>query len=379
MTMHAQSKETLEKERTKLLRDIKFTNKLLSETKTNQGTALEELQAIKQQITLRKRLIRTIDREAVALQKKMNRNKEQIEMLESDLVDLKEQYAELMYISYKNKSADDKLLYIFASDNLYQAWMRMSHLKELAKYQERQGELIVESKAEIVAKNAELKEQKKEKLVLIDEQKKAKSQMDKDKARAQSLLDDLKSQEQDLKKKLQDQEKKKKELDKQIRKALEAEANKVPGGFKLSPEEKLVSSTFVKNKGGLPWPVDKGVIIGRFGVHPHPVLPGVEITNNGIDIATEKGATCRAIFEGEVTGVMDIPGAGMAVIIKHGGYRTVYANLKEVLVEKGQIVDTKQTVGVLLDEDNRSVAHLEIWQITSAGMKKSDPQKWIAR
>ena len=125
--------------------------------------------------------------------------------------------------------------------------------------------------------------------------------------------------------------------------------------------------------------MEKGVITSRFGKQPHPVLPGIVIENNGIDITTEKGASVRALFRGEVSSVIIIPGAGKAVILSHGAYRTVYSNLRDVSVTKGQKVDTKATLGTVLTDDNGSVAHVEIWKITADGLVKVDPGPWLFR
>ncbi len=147
----------------------------------------------------------------------------------------------------------------------------------------------------------------------------------------------------------------------------------------LTPEARELNADFEKNRGKLPWPVEKGVITSRFGKQPHPVLPGITIENNGVDITTEKGAGVRAVFRGEVASVIVIPGAGKAVILSHGAYRTVYSNMREVSVAKGQKVDTRQVVGTVLTDDSGSIAHIEVWKITSEGLVKVDPGPWLVR
>lgn len=147
--------------------------------------------------------------------------------------------------------------------------------------------------------------------------------------------------------------------------------------FTLTPEEQLISDNFAENKGKLPWPLERGVITSPFGEQPHPVLPGIKISNNGIDISTTEGAEARAIFEGVVSRVVTIPGAYYAVIIRHGEYLSVYSNLKEVRVRNGQRVSTRQVVGVIATESREAKTnlHLEIWK----GNEKLDPAQWIAR
>jgi murein DD-endopeptidase MepM/ murein hydrolase activator NlpD len=126
--------------------------------------------------------------------------------------------------------------------------------------------------------------------------------------------------------------------------------------------------------------VEKGTITSRYGRQPHPVLRGIEINNNGIDIACEKGAAVRAIFRGEVSSIIVIPGAGKAVVVNHGAYRTVYSNLRDTSVSKGQKVDTKQAIGVVMTDDEGSTAHIEVWRITAEGdMVTVDPAGWILR
>ena len=183
------------------------------------------------------------------------------------------------------------------------------------------------------------------------------------------------------------QESQRRELDAAIRKAIEAELKPKAGttGSKskldvtLTPEAKELNADFEKNKGKLPWPVEKGVITSPFGRQPHPVLAGIVIENNGIDITTEKGAGVRALFRGEVSSVIVIPGAGKAVIVSHGAYRSVYSNLRDVNVAKGQKVETKQALGTVLTDDDGSKAHLELWKITADGLVKVDPAQWLYR
>jgi septal ring factor EnvC (AmiA/AmiB activator) len=213
-----------------------------------------------------------------------------------------------------------------------------------------------------------------------------------DKGDRQAVLDGLKQEEGRLRMSLHRQEQQRKELAAAIRKAIEAEvaksnkaksaASKTSTGgkmeFTLTPEAKELNADFEKNKGKLPWPVDKGTITSGFGKQPHPVLRGITIENNGLDIGCEPGASVRAIFRGEVSSVIVIPGAGKAVMLSHGAYRTVYSNLRDVLVSKGDKVDTKQAVGVVMTEDGTSTAHIEIWKIDKDGnLQKVDPAAWI--
>jgi murein DD-endopeptidase MepM/ murein hydrolase activator NlpD len=123
--------------------------------------------------------------------------------------------------------------------------------------------------------------------------------------------------------------------------------------------------------------VERGVIISRFGVQAHPVLRGIKIENNGVDIATEEGAAIRAVYRGKVSSVIVIPGAGKAVILDHGAYRTVYSPMREVFVQQGEEVNTKQSLGIVLTDGTDRTAHFELWKITDAGPGKEDPSIWL--
>src|SRR5690606_64102 len=129
--------------------------------------------------------------------------------------------------------------------------------------------------------------------------------------------------------------------------------------FTETKENIAMGKNFESNRGKLPWPVAKGSITENYGKNAHPTLPNVFTNNNGIDIGAPKNSQVRAVFEGEVTSVLNIPGAGKVVIIKHGAYRTVYSNLQEAYVSVGDKVGSKQSIGSLLadDEGNLSTAH----------------------
>ena len=149
--------------------------------------------------------------------------------------------------------------------------------------------------------------------------------------------------------------------------------------FTETKETTALSKSFEGNKGKLPWPVDKGSITEGFGKNPHPTLDNVFTNNNGIDISAPKNAQVRAVFEGEVTSVLNIPGAGKVVIIKHGNYRTVYSNLQDTYVKAGTKVTTKQSIGSLLVKDgsSTSVAHFEIHQVVGTAVQCLNPSLWV--
>ena len=167
---------------------------------------------------------------------------------------------------------------------------------------------------------------------------------------------------------------KKKKLDDEITRLISAEGKKMTSsGLSTAPETKALNEQFSANKGKLPWPVSKGLITDRFGEHPHPVLKGIKVQNNGIDIKAEEKAAVKSLFSGTVASVTKIPGYDYMVMVRHGLYFTVYSKLISASVKKGDTVTTGQLLGYLGSEEPE--LHLEIWQDKT----KLNPESWLAR
>ncbi|MCB0767379.1 MAG: peptidoglycan DD-metalloendopeptidase family protein [Flavobacteriales bacterium] len=386
----AQSKKELEKKRAALDKQIKTTTALIDQARKEQRVTQEQLRLLESQIQAREELINAMSGELRKVDQRITEDLELVASLKQDLETLREEYARMLQFAYRNRSAYDRMSYLFAANSFQQAYRRSRYLSQIAEQRKRQAALIEETRATIDERLAGLQVQREEKTKLMSEQQVERKRLDGDRHGQQAALTNLKKEEGRLRETQKKQESQRRDLDVAIRKAIEAELKpKTRPGAKpgttskldltLTPEAKELNADFEKNKGKLPWPVEKGVITSRFGKQPHPVLPGIVIENNGIDITTEKNASVRALFRGEVSSVIVIPGAGKAVILSHGVYRTVYSNLREVSVTKGQKVDTKQTVGTVLTDDNGSVAHIELWKITAEGLVKVDPGPWLFR
>ncbi|HQW04944.1 MAG TPA: peptidoglycan DD-metalloendopeptidase family protein [Flavobacteriales bacterium] len=390
LPLQAQGRKDLEKKRASLDKQIKTTTALIEQAKKEQRVTQEQLQLLESQIQAREQLIHTMNSELHRVEQRITEDVDLVASLENDLVRLKEEYGRMLLFAYRNRSAYDRMSYLFASTSFQQAYKRSRYLAQIAEQRTRQAALISETRATIDQRLSDLQAQRTEKSQLVNQQQAERQRLNKDRNGQQSALSGLKKEEGRLRETQKKQENQRRDLDAAIRKAIEAElkpktsAGNKPGAsgkldLTLTPEAKELNADFEKNKGKLPWPVEKGVITSRFGKQPHPVLPGIVIENNGIDITTEKNATVRALFRGEVSSVIVIPGAGKAVILSHGVYRTVYSNLREVSVEKGQKAETKAGLGTVLAGDNGSVAHVELWKITADGLVKVDPGPWLFR
>ena len=299
--------------------------------------------------------------------------------------ELKAEYAHLIQQAYKNRDSYDKLMFIFSASNFNQAYKRVKFIQQYTSYREKQAEAIKLKSEDLIELNESLAVKKQKKQALATEKNKEKKKLNENITISNKTLTSLQQNEKELKKQLKQQVKQREKINKAIDRIIAEEIRKSKdtnsGNFVLTPEAKELSSKFSKNKGKLPWPTEKGIITGTFGVHNHPVLPGIKVENNGIDITTEKGSSVRAVFTGTVSAVLDFQHMGKAVIINHGSYRTVYSNLNDVLVEQGQQIDTRQFIGTVLTnkQTGKTEAHFEILFINNKGaFVKQNPSVWIS-
>lgn len=380
------SSKTLKQEQQKLAKKIRFTKKLLGDTKSNTSATIKELGIINRQIEYRKGLIDNVNEQITEINKLIMEYHSVIQSLQNDIAKLKDQYRQMIKYAYKKRNEYNELMFIFSAENFNEAFKRIKYLKKVEEFRKNQIELIQKSEEKLREKIAKLEVKKEEKILLITLQDSEKINFEKDKKLRNQTLQKLKSEEEKLLADLKKHSKKKSELSKAIKKAIEMElakanATKTKKGFAPTKEMILTGKSFYGNKGKLPWPVEKGEITEKFGKNPHPVHANVFTYNNGVDISTVKGANVRAIYNGEVSSVLVIPGAGKVVILAHGSYRTVYSNLKESYVKKGDKVTTKQLIGSLLPEASgkTSEAHFEIRQITNEGIKNLNPSYWLGK
>lgn len=384
--VYGQDKAQMQKQRDKLSEKISLTNQLIKESESQQKNSEQSLVLLNKQASYRDQLIKSFSQEIRELDRNIKSNNQEIESLQIELDELKAEYAHLIQQAYKNRDSYDKLMFVFSASSFNQAYKRIKFVQQYTSYRQKQAEAIKIKSDDLVKLNESLEAKKQQKQELAAEKNKEKNKLDASIASSKKTLASLQQNEKELKKQLKQQVKQRQKLNKAIDRIIAEEIRKSKdknsGNFKLTPEAKELSDKFSKNKGKLPWPTEKGIITGTFGVHNHPVLPGIKIENNGIDITTEKGSGVRAVFTGTISAVLDFQHMGKAVIINHGAYRTVYSNLNDVFVEKGQQIDTKQLIGTVLTnkQSGKTEAHFEILYINNKGaFVKQNPAIWIFR
>lgn len=427
-TLQAQSVKELEKQRNKTLQLLESTNKMLNETKKSQRSSLNKLTIINKNIVERKTLINNIGKEINELDGEMQHLNQEKRLLENRLSTLKRDYARLVQEAHLNRSVYTKIMFVLSANSFDQSYRRLRYLQEYSDYRKQQVRKIENVKTQIVVKSDSLNRNKQTKVEVVKQKEVEANKLTNDQKKEKVMLTDLKKKEKKLMADLKKQQKIANDLNNKIariiaeeirkaelkrkaeqeraaaeeRKRLAAEQKKqgtkssTPSSEKeakktekqapvqsasvsmLTKEEKLISGNFSANSGRLPWPTDKGFISGHYGVHPHPVLKHVTTNNKGIYIQTPTGTNARAVFEGEVTQRFSIPGSNNAVIIKHGEYRTVYANLTSIYVNVGDKVSAKQSIGKIYtdgDNDNKTELYFQIYK----GRTLLNPEGWIAR
>ena len=386
----AQSKSSLQNKKKKLKQEIQYTNKLLEETEKTKKTSLSQLQQLNKKISSRQILIQTIEQEIKLLNDSIAIQVATVDSLESNLTDLKAEYAEMVRKAYRNRSDYNKLMFLFSANNFNQAYKRLKYFQQYARFQQEQAERIKQEQVEIDKQIKLLEAIRKSNEGLLKAELNERNVLASEKSKKEKVVISLKGKEKELKsqldKKRRDQKKVNAAIERiiaeEIRKAREAAAKKGKSekGFPMTPEARELSNSFTANKGKLPWPVSEGVIVSNFGNNRHPTLPNVIVENNGIDISTKKGNIGRSSFSGTIINIVTIPGQGKMVLVNHGEYFTTYSPFKEVFVSSGDKLTTKQDLGVLMNEsgENTSTMHFEIWKAQGSGKAiKLNPASWI--
>jgi murein hydrolase activator len=397
---HGQSRQSLEKEKKAALKKIQETSKILAETKEKKNVTIGQLKVIKQQIRQRETLISNISAEVSHLDEDLKDLQDIVTAMEHDLVNLKKEYASMVYAGYKaSHSAYDEMVFIFAAHSFDQLIMRIKYLQHYSDYRQDQLEHINRIQASMLKQYTKMTNIKIKKESLLNEKVVENSNLIVLRDTRDMVVKELSYKEKNLKKELEENKRSiskldhliadmvRREIERSRKEAAAAEAKKnktnrpasddkdIPvNKVVLTPETQQISNNFAANKGRLIWLVQKGFISQPFGTHPHPVLKHVTVDNLGVDIQTNQNEQVRTVFEGKVTAVASVPGMHNVVMVQHGDYFTVYAKLKSVLVTTGQKVKAKDLIGVSnTDKNDVTEIQFQIWK----NSEKQDPEIWL--
>lgn len=376
--LFSQNVSKLKKDRAQLLESIKLTDKLLEETSQTTISKYNQLTILAQQLELQQKVIATYNKEISYLNNSISTISDSISILNKEIDQIREDYAKIIYYSWRNRNGLDQLMYVLAGIDINQSYRRLRYMSEYNAFRKNQLVKLKTKEQLLATKKTDLQALKKEKSKLFNSERALFAKLNQEKVTYSNQLAELSSKESNLKKSLNEYKSKAAKLDKAIAKIVEQEVAKTRGSdgkMSLTPSEKLTASNFLGNKGNLPWPVERGVIINHYGRQKNTVLKNEYTVKNGIDIQTEKNGEVRSIFEGVVYGVYFFLGKNQTIMIKHGNFLSLYSNLSEVFVKKGDIVDTKQSIGkCYYDDVQKSILDFQIWKEST----NQNPEEWIS-
>lgn len=398
------NKQQLQTEINALQKEISTANQLLKKTKKDKEMTLNEVDILNKKIKQREKLIKAYNEQIAVLDEEINTGQSNIKTLNSNLNQLQKEYAKMIVFANKNRSHYNLISFVFASKDFNQAFRRLRYIREFSDARKLKMDQIANTEKEISSAVEASQQAREEQAEMLKDEKEQQDALQKEKEELNRQVANLKKKEGNIQQDIKNKQKQAQQLQKaiddiiaeEIRKANEeaerkrreeAAKNKSQGkttapapkekGMALTPAEKTLSTNFVNNKGKLPWPVERGVISSSYGKHTSVVSDKVTVTNNGIDIATTDGAKARAVFDGEVASVTKLTGANTVVILRHGEYFTVYSNLENVTVKRGEKVKTKQNLGTVHTNktESKTELHFELLKEQS----RQDPANWLSK
>jgi len=384
-------KAALERKKQQILKEIQVAERLLKQGREQEKSVISQIEQQVAKIRLRESLIQTNERKKQIYDQEIVTNERQLKKLNAELEVLKKDYANIVLKSYKSRSEKSRIMFVLSSKNFVQAYRRLQYMKQYASFRKSRGEEIKHLTGQLIVLNQVILEQKREKELLIESNKKEIEVFEKEKEEKTELVQTLKHQQkkivEEIRKKHQESMAIEKRIEQLIKESILA-ANKKKAAaegsktkttnnatISLTPEAKTLADGFRYNKGKLPWPVEKGLVTKRFGLQPHPVEKSIMIESNGVEITTERGGRARAVFSGQVVDIQLMPNNTAIIMVRHGNYNTVYSNVINLVVRKGDNINTKQDLGEIHYNELLGKAVLKF--LIYENSFKQDPQHWI--
>ncbi len=371
-----QSRSSLENERDVNLVKIQEAETILKETEKSKNITVGKLNVINKQIRNRQSLISNLRSDIKIQSDEIILIRNLIMSLKRDLRILNNEYSDMIYSSYKSRSSLDKLTYIFSSKDYNQMFRRFNYIFQYSKFRKNQIIEINKVYEELEYQENNLSNVNKKQKKLLADELSENNKLQKLKGRQRKIIFDLNKKQRNLRKEIAERKVALENLDKLIRDIIrrEKEALVKNGDDELNLLE--ITEGFEANIGKFEWPVKSGFISNKFGEHPHPIIKNIKVKNDGIDIQTSKSSQVHAIYDGKVSTVAFIPGMNNVVIINHGEYYTLYAKLKNLKVQKGDIISEKQVIADLVtNNDGITQLQFQIWKNNI----KLNPENWIIK
>jgi len=370
----------LEAQKISLKKEINQINSLIADSRKKSKNLANELEDIQLKISVRDKLINVNNSQLNNLTNIISNQSDKLTDLEADLIKLKNEYEKIIYSSYKKRSTEMKLMFLFASENMNQAFKRFQYFKQYSKYRKKQADKIVLIQSQISNTIDSLSIRKNDKQKVIDENRIIKQTLNQEKNQQNRLFKNLIKSQKNYAIEINKKEKQTRLIDNEIKKLIQlaiAESNKDESStnFALTPEGRLISTNFQANKGRLPWPVKEGVVVRRFGTQPHPVVRTTTINSNGISLETSSRSVVYSVFDGEVLSVYGFSGGNPGVLIRHGKYISNYQNLSSIFVKKGDKINANDEIGMVFTNEStgKTVLKFNIFN----ELKPENPSIWL--
>lgn len=361
----ASSRKDLENQKQAIQKELKQINSLLVINNKKKEVAFSDIENLTLKIQRQQEIVKLTNRQINILNDEISQNQKTKANLEKDLEEIKLAYKQMIIRSYKARSGKNKLMFILSAETFFQAFKRTQYIKQYASHRRNQAKKIVSISENISNVIKDLSQRLDLKRDLLQKNRDNQKTLESEKTRVNKMAYQLRSQEKKYKRnivlKQKESEKIDKEIEKLIKEAIAASNRKKAksNNFSLTPEALALAKSFELNKGKLPWPVSRGVVIQKFGTQPHPVVRTAKIKSNGIVIATEKSAKVKTVFKGVVLSVLKFRGSNPTVLVQHGNYITAYKNLAKVFVEKGDNLDSGQVIGEVYNNESSGKSTLQ--------------------
>ena len=366
------SQADLKKKRSQIQNEIKQINELLFSNNKKKSVAFSDIENLNIKIKRKEELVKLVNQQINILTTEIDDNSFSLDSLTQSLENSKESYKNIIVKSYKTKSGKSRLMFLLSSETFFQAYKRVQYMKQYANFRKKQSINISILIEQIANLNKKLNAQLEDKQDLIIENREIQKSLEKEKKESNSLVFQLRNKEKRYKREIEDKEKLTAQIDKEIERLIKeaiAKSRSISSSnaFALTPEAKELEKNFILNKGKLPWPVVRGVIIQKFGMQSHPVVKTAKIKSNGIIIATSAGQKVRTVFDGEVLSVLKFKGSNPTVLVRHGNFITAYKNLSKVYVKKGEEVFSSQDIGEVFTNKSsgKSTVQFSVFEKTS--------------
>lgn len=376
--LRSQSKQALEKQKKEIQNEIKVIELKLSNSSKKKGLIISNAEDLNYKIKLQQNLISNINNQLNLILNEIDANEIQLTNLKNKELSLKEELAKMLIAGYKKKSNLNKLMFIFSSSSFQQAYKRIQYFKQYVNFQNKTLLKIKSTSSEIQNVILVLDSQKTNKQLLINENENIKRELSIQYDDLNKLIAEVNKDQKKYKNEIKQKQKLSRDIDKKIEKLIrEALANskRNDGGFKLSEEAQLISKNFNANKGRLPSPVIRGNVVLGFGKQPHPIVKTATIQSNGVRIRTSSDVEARTIFDGEVYSIIISKNNSRTVLIQHGNFFTVYKNLSQIYVSKGDKLKTKEVIGKIATDPLNGQTILS-FSIFYNGVPQN-PRTWI--